>query len=195
MDRTLTLLFLGLLSTVAAATEAPTFKSLYGFELAYPECWGVTNQEEEFNGPLEKSRSLFLQETAKCARPKLSADVPNGLSVTLFKSFKDNTEAATRFSALEERVKVSIKTEGLERKIAGYRKYKVDGADALTYAEIQPNGELLYSTVIHCGLRAVNLTGPQVKKPADKVMKQIQAGEIVIPETEGTIVQSFRCRK
>jgi hypothetical protein len=126
----------------------------------------------------------------------LSAALPNGLTVQTWREFKNAEEAAQKLSAIERRLKGAMAVaDALEKKTLGYRKYKLGGAEALVYAEALPSGEILYSYVIHCGLRAVNITGPAAKMPAAEVLAQIKAGTIEPPLPERTISESFKCKR
>lgn len=170
-----------------------TFKSDFGYEFRYPDCWSV-----EGDGPDEprvasgSSKDIFIGESKTCARAKMNPEVPNGISVSAgWGPLISKDDAIKKIETSQSGSEVAIQRD--EWKI--YKRIKVgSGGEAYIYVE----NEKFYKWIrwdmgLYCPSQYIHIVGPSIKNPAESYDKKFKADDLALPEPEKTIYESIKC--
>lgn len=174
-----------------------TFRSDYGYEFKYPDCWAVKGDgpdEPEMATPI--SKNMFITETEICKRPKMDVDVPNGIGISGgWDHLKSRDDALKRLARSEKNSDITVKRD--EWKI--YKRLKQDGTNE-AFIYVENNHKIGYTYIrwqmdFYCPTEVISITGPSIKDPDENLLKKFKAGDLALPEPEKTIYESIRCVK
>ena len=172
-----------------------TFKSDYGFEFKYPDCWiikGDGPDEPDMAEP--ESKGIFITETDICKRPIMYSSVPNGIGISAgWESLKSKDEGIKRITIAEKGSNITVQRD--DWKI--YKSLKING-DGNAFIYVENNNNVTYKYIrwemsLYCLTHVIRFEGPSIQNPDDALLKKFKAGDLALPEPEKTIYESIRC--
>jgi hypothetical protein len=188
-------IFFALGLTVSRATPAikswKVFRNDNGYELKVPDCWKTQIDNPDESGVITAAKHVFISELASCQRPRLDSEIPNGISIGVWGSFKSKVELNSNTEKVTKWV-----TSGTNKNL-GVRKFRVGDADAIQYVEVVRSDFVRWKTNVFCGPRTIlEISGPSLKDSSPvyiEYMKKLKSGDITPPEPEKTILASIKC--
>jgi hypothetical protein len=171
-----------------------TFRSDYGFEFKYPDCWVVQGDSpDEPKLATSKSKDIFVGEADECKRPQMAAWVPNGIGFHVdVKPFKSKEEGIAALNKIEKNIKEAAKIGGFKV----YRQFDFDQGGAIaSVEELQGVGfvEIRWNMELYCLTRRIRIQDPVIKNPDKSYDEKFKAGDLALPEPEKTIYESIKC--
>jgi hypothetical protein len=79
------------------------FRNDNGYELKHPNCWKAQADNPDENGVITTAKHVFITELSSCQRSRFDSEIPNGISIGVWGSFKSkvelnsNTEKVTKW--------------------------------------------------------------------------------------------------
>ncbi len=167
------------------------YKNKNGFELKHPDCWKAQIDNPDESGVITTAKHVFISELSSCQRPRFDSEIPNGISIGVWGSFKSKVELNSNTEKVTKWV-----TSGTHENL-GVRKFRVGDADAIQYVEIVRPDFVRWKTNVYCGPRTIlEISGPSLKDSSPlyiEYMKKLKSGDITPPEPERTILASIKC--
>jgi hypothetical protein len=180
--------------TVAPAIKSwKTFRSDFGYEFKYPDCWKTGINDPDENGSTETVKDVLVEETSVCSRPRLDPEIPNGLGFRAGWDPPKTKEAARK--EIEFREKNSSNDIARKEDFL-FKKLKLGSDDAIAWVEFLPNGDykdIRWKLTIYCSNWWVSVGGPTIRNPDKSYFDKFKVGDLALPEPEKTILESIRC--
>lgn len=169
-----------------------TFKSDFGYEFKYPDCWELRIDDPDEEGAIQTIKHIFVAEGSTCARARFSTSVPNGISVVGgVGPLKSKSDAAKEVESREPRMKRSIE----RKEYLIYKRYKVGADDAVAWVESMPekHEDIRWHLKLYCSKWWIEITGPDIDNADISYLEKFKKGDLALPEPEKTILESVRC--
>lgn len=172
-----------------------TFRSDYGYEFKYPDCWTVNGDgPDEPDTVTPSSKNIITIESDACKRPRMDPEVPNGVGISAgWRSLNSKDEALKKIESIAKRADNTVKRD--EWKI--YKRLKIEGdGEAIIYVENHHN--VTYTWIrwqmdLNCPTKHIDIAGPSIRNPDELYNKKFKAGDLALPEPEKTIYASIKC--
>lgn len=184
-----------ILSSTFASAKVPVFKSWktfrsdYGFEFKYPDCWKVKSDDIDGKGPLSRHAGVFVMEAGSCITPRKRQWVDNGVGFTPLIDKMKKTDMISSADASEKSAQYKIKNGSW----VAFKRFKINGnTEVIGYVEHQ--GFIRWNYEIYCDSRLVTVSVTGMDNPSEEILSKIRKqDDLAIPEPYKTIMESFRC--
>lgn len=172
-----------------------TFRSNYGYEFKYPDCWSVggdgPDEPAVASGP---AKDIMTEESDACRRAKMDPEASNGIGISAgWHPLKSIEEGLKKMDSVEKHGDNNVVRD--EWKI--YKHLKIDGGgEALIHVENNHNVSytwIRWKMEIYCPTQQISFTGPSIRNPDESYIKKFKAGDLALPEPEKTIYASIKC--
>lgn len=181
-------------STFASANETvfklrKTFQSDYGFEFKYPDCWTITSDDIDGEGPISRHAGVFVTEAGICKTPRKRQWVANGISFTPIKDKMKRSAMIGSADAAEKSAQYKIKNGSW----VAFSRFKING-DTEVIGYVEHHNFIRWKYEIYCESRLITVSVTGMDNPAKELLEKIRKQhDLAISEPYKTIIESFRC--
>ena len=198
-------LFFFTIGAHAAQSPYPTWKTFhsdYGYEFKYPSCWEVHQDSPDESAPtLGAEKSIAVDETASCPRPRMDPSSPNGISIMGgWNPLKSKEEGLKDLQATLKSADNGVIRRKQPDGWQVYKSLKVgsDGEAIIYVRNVQKtsatgNYVIRWEMSLYCPTQQINFSGPTIRNPGESYYSKFRAGDLALPEPEKTIYESIRC--
>lgn len=170
-----------------------TFKSDFGYEFKYPDCWEVAIDDTHGEPPISANSTIFVDESKKCSRAQMDSNAPNGVGFNARKrDFQTQEKTKQSFNNLR---KLAV-NEANSKESSPVKLFKIGFHDAVAYVEHNKSAHdenIRWHVIYDCPKAQIDLTGPSIRFPPKSYFEKFKAGDLALPEPEKTIIESVRC--
>ena len=169
-----------------------TFKSDYGYEVKYPECWEVRNDSPD-DGELKLIRSINITAGKSC---KIKNHDKNFVHNFGFNALGEiNPEFAKKeIINKSEHSKIKLKN----REWLAFEKVAVKGNGVATvYVEEynKTSKSIRWVVDLYCPTHKYYIIAGGTENPSREILQKFEKSDLAMPEPEKSIFESIRCVK
>lgn len=170
------------------------FRSDYGYEFKYPDCWSLEPARADEPGSIKSTtREISMHEARLCERPQFYPPYQNSVNVIGgWNPLKSKDEGLKKLRLAEMGSDTTVKRD--DWKI--YKTLTIGSDNAFVYVErfkMVGYEYIQWQMDLYCPTQLIRITGPAIKDPGESYNKKFKAGDLALPEPEKTIYESIRC--
>ena len=154
--------------TTVEIKSRKTFKSDFGYEFKYPDCWEVLIDSPSGELPLSRNKDIAVNETSKCRNERLKMDPnkPNGVGISVIeRSYESKNQTIELF----EKIKLAAAGRAAAKPSMPTKFFKIAEHNAVAYVEDHKTF-IRWRVIYNCPKAEISLSGPSVRSPQKVIL-------------------------